>query len=523
MSILPRSIPPKKLIQSITSASTSFKINNILDWDGETALTSGDFGTQAFGVFLNDSKTRMELFEFDPATIASSSITILNRGLYFNGAETELAANKREWSANETTVLLGTNTPQLLNNFLDKARDQTITGYKSVPTPTAAAHIATKAYVDLVAGGSATADSIIESGYAGETIAAGNLVYLDDTDNEWKKCDADTAATVQNVMLGIAQGSGTNGNQISGGVLRKGVDTTNTGLTNGALYYAGNTAGAISSSTGTTERVIGFGNLAGNLVFDPTFYYIMTAAQKAGLASTTDLSSSNKVVSQKDFQIGAEVYAADAGASDTYAITLSPAPAAYTNGMQIKFKANTLNTGPATLNVNSLGAIAITKNNDQPLQTGDIEANQIVTVTYNSTGPTFQMDSHVADGAVKYSSQVITRVLNATGAAVTYAHGLGVVPKRIKISGYAVPAVDQGIQSEGTYNGSTHASITMFIDGSGTSSVVSSTSNTIQLLDNSSVGQTAIATFDATNVTLTWSLNGSPASVTARLLLEVWI
>jgi len=90
-------------------------------------------------------------------------------------------------------------------------------------------------------------------------------------------------------------------------------------------------------------------------------------------------------------------YAADAGANDTYAITLSPAPTAYTAGMVVNFKANTANTGAATLNVNALGAKTIKKLNDQDLATGDIEASQIVSVIYDGTN--FQMQSQIAADA----------------------------------------------------------------------------------------------------------------------------
>jgi hypothetical protein len=87
-------------------------------------------------------------------------------------------------------------------------------------------------------------------------------------------------------------------------------------------------------------------------------------------------------------------YAADAGASDSYAITLEPAPTAYTTGQVVTFKANTANTGAATLNVNSLGAKTIKKNVNEDTATGDIIANQLVTVVYDGTN--FQMINPVA-------------------------------------------------------------------------------------------------------------------------------
>lgn len=84
-------------------------------------------------------------------------------------------------------------------------------------------------------------------------------------------------------------------------------------------------------------------------------------------------------------QDGASIYADDAGVSDAYAITLSPAPASLTTGMHVFFKANTANTGAATLNVNGLGAVAIKKHKDVDVQTGDIKASQINLVVYDGT------------------------------------------------------------------------------------------------------------------------------------------
>ncbi len=93
-------------------------------------------------------------------------------------------------------------------------------------------------------------------------------------------------------------------------------------------------------------------------------------------------------------------YAADAEASDTYVITLSPAPTAYYTGMVVNFYANTANTGAATLNVNSLGAKAIKKLHDQDLATGDIEVQQLVSVIYSAPSTVWQMQSQIAASAI---------------------------------------------------------------------------------------------------------------------------
>lgn len=124
MSLKYTSLPSKILSESITTASTSFKLNNINGWD-DVALTSADFGSTGYGVFRNSTNSTLELFEFDPATIASASITITRRGLKFSGdLTTEVTANKLAWTKGDTFVDLGTDTPQMLQfiqEYIDAA------------------------------------------------------------------------------------------------------------------------------------------------------------------------------------------------------------------------------------------------------------------------------------------------------------------------------------------------------------------------------------------------------------------
>lgn len=116
--------------------------------------------------------------------------------------------------------------------------------------------------------------------------------------------------------------------------------------------------------------------------------YIPTTGQKDALVGdNTDIAvgTGNKYVTQTGLQHNAEKYAADAGSNDTYVITLSPAPTSYTNGMIVYFKANTINTGAATINVNSLGAKTIVKGVNSTLSDGDIAAGQFCTLIYDGT------------------------------------------------------------------------------------------------------------------------------------------
>lgn len=83
-------------------------------------------------------------------------------------------------------------------------------------------------------------------------------------------------------------------------------------------------------------------------------------------------------------------YAASSAGSDTYAITVSPAPTAYVTGQVFHFKADVANTGTATLNVNTLGAKTIVKEVSTTLATGDIAASMICTVVYDGTNMVLQ-------------------------------------------------------------------------------------------------------------------------------------
>lgn len=78
----------------------------------------------------------------------------------------------------------------------------------------------------------------------------------------------------------------------------------------------------------------------------------------------------------------------DAGSTDAYACSVAPPITSYTTGLLVNFKANTANTGASTLNLNSLGAIAIKKWSSATLSdtaTGDIGAGQWLTVVYDGT------------------------------------------------------------------------------------------------------------------------------------------
>lgn len=75
--------------------------------------------------------------------------------------------------------------------------------------------------------------------------------------------------------------------------------------------------------------------------------------------------------------------------TNTYAATFSPAITTFVTGLKIYVAFTNANTGPATLNPNTLGAKTIVKNGSTAVATGDILANQILCLVYD--GANFQI------------------------------------------------------------------------------------------------------------------------------------
>lgn len=91
-------------------------------------------------------------------------------------------------------------------------------------------------------------------------------------------------------------------------------------------------------------------------------------------------------------------FAADTGGANAYAMTLTPAPLAYSNGMRVQFKAANSSTGASTLNINSLGTKTITTPTGAAIAAGNITAGQVVDCQYDGTN--FQMLNATSSGTI---------------------------------------------------------------------------------------------------------------------------
>lgn len=71
--------------------------------------------------------------------------------------------------------------------------------------------------------------------------------------------------------------------------------------------------------------------------------------------------------------------------TDTITASITPSPAAYTAGQTFRFVAAATNTGAVTLNVNGLGAKAITKDGTAALTAGELRSGAVMEVVYDGT------------------------------------------------------------------------------------------------------------------------------------------
>lgn len=277
------------------------------------------------------------------------------------------------------------------------------------------------------------------------------------------------------------------------------------------------------------------------------------ARMRSALGNILDLSTGDIDYTE----LATALYAADAGSNDTYAITLSPVPSAYADltGLPISFKANTANTGAATLNVNSLGAKTIKKSHDQDLSDNDIEAGQIVTVVYDGTN--FQMQSQLANatgglatdslwnaaGDIAYATGDNAGAVlpaGATGSVLRIVSGLPAwVAPRIKIGTFTrtqdaadgnqaitgVGFTPKAVLFFGGVSGAESRSIGVddgtnhYVDVVATTAAhVNDTSYSIKTLDNGSWDEKGrITSMDSDGFTIAWTKGGSPVSATITI------
>jgi hypothetical protein len=167
-----------------------------------------------------------------------------------------------------------------------------------------------------------------------------------------------------------------------GGALTSGTLTLGNAAATGITVINGSTLAGTNSLFGnatTSTIAIGAALTTGTLTLGGGGANVVTIGDVTGATSGTTLIGGSLTLD------GPVNYGVDAGASDTYVVTLSPAPTAYVAGMLISFTVNTANTGAATINVNGLGAVSLVKGANAALADNDLIVNRTYLAVYDGT------------------------------------------------------------------------------------------------------------------------------------------
>lgn len=244
-------------------------------------------------------------------------------------------------------------------------------------------------------------------------------------------------------------------------------------------------------------------DIVANEVFTVVYNSSLNAAAGGFLLQTP---LANVYAAKSDILNQTPTYVADSGTANAYATTLAPAATAYTTGMVVCFKAGNACTGASTLNVNALGTKNIFRSG-AALVTGDIFAGQIVTCVYDGTQ--FQL---VSACYAKVNMIAATRLMTAGAGNVSYAHGLGVAPKWIKIRAIANNTAGPFAMSDGFWlQGGTYGCNFITLTAAVQQIPVQSTSllMDIEISTGATYQRATVNTVDATNISLAYTVAGS--------------
>ncbi len=111
-------------------------------------------------------------------------------------------------------------------------------------------------------------------------------------------------------------------------------------------------------------------------------------------------------------------YVLAGGSANTLTATIDSAPGAYANGMTLNVRIATDNTGPATINVNGLGAVAILTNAGEALAAGDLLEDSVETLFYVDDHFIVRSGPAGPAGTLPNNSGVVTTVPAGNGYAL---------------------------------------------------------------------------------------------------------
>lgn len=180
-------------------------------------------------------------------------------------------------------------------------------------------------------------------------------------------------------------------------------------------------------------------------------------------------------------------YAADTGSANTYVASFVPKLPTLVDGMRLTFKAKTANTGASTFAPNGNTAYPLYSHANQALQGGEIIANGLIEVEWNSTltawvlcgnsGGALPVAAATQSNHAMQLGQATGRLLNiqAFSASGTYTPTTGTTKLRLKVwgaGGGGAGALNSATQGSGSGGGGAYAETYIAMPAVSTVSIV---------------------------------------------------
>jgi len=125
----------------------------------------------------------------------------------------------------------------------------------------------------------------------------------------------------------------------------------------------------------------------------------------------------DKLPTEAELKANTDYAPSDTGAADAYVVSLTYAPSAYAAGMKVMFKPANTSTGASTINVNSLGAVAIKQYDGTAIEAGDITAGRMVELRHDGTNFVLNAPTDAAANATAAAASASAASTSETNAA----------------------------------------------------------------------------------------------------------
>jgi hypothetical protein len=273
-----------------------------------------------------------------------------------------------------------------------------------------------------------------------------------------------------------------------------------------------------------------------------TAAWVITVAQGA-----TTITASNISVAQNapflpaaglisSIQQSSMTYAADTGAANAYVAQFVPALPTLNDGMRLTFKAKTANTGSSTFSANGGSAYPLYSHANQALQGGEVIANGLVEVEWNSTLTAWVMCGN-SGGALPVAAASQSNHAMQLGQAAAVVTGVVGLSRNARMTVTSASAIADFLADELIVNSalggnqyrlkSVSARITLTTTGAGgmdTGSAPATGYVAVYVIYNPTSGSVALLGMDATSALAPEVYGGAnmPAGYTASSLVAVW-